>query len=165
MWVINSGSELVEGKRLNLAIRIVVPCIECVVFPLLLSGFFNLWFQQLDYDTLGFLFGFCWISWTFKLILFIKFRKFPAIISSKPSFSLQFHPSLSGTPMTKILGLLTLSPDSWSSVHFGYFSGFLRFVCFFDLSSVHWLFLLISILLWSQSITFLFNFRNYTSQF
>ena len=47
-----------------------------VFFVSLLSRFFIFGVQQFDYDILGILFRFYWVSWTCKFILFTKFRVF-----------------------------------------------------------------------------------------
>ena len=80
-----------------------------VFFVSLLSRFFIFGVQQFDYDILGILFRFYWVSWTCKFILFTKFRVFSNDFVKTFFLWIIFSPSLYKTPMAKTLGLPILS--------------------------------------------------------
>ena len=95
-----------------------------IVFPLLLLIFvfvcvcvclifINLITVCLEVFFLGFiLFGALWVSWTWVTISFPILGKFSTIISTSVFSWPFFLSSSSGTPMTQMLGCLTLSPRS-----------------------------------------------------
>ena len=94
-------------------------------------SFINLINMCLGVFCLGFiLFGTLWVSWTWVIISFPILGKFSTIISSSIfswSFSLS---SSSGTPMTRMLGRLTLPQRflRWSSFLFNCFYLFVAFI-------------------------------------
>ena len=91
---------------------------DLLFFPCCFSYFFfvfdlvNLTNMCLGMFQLGFiLFGTLWVSWTWVIISFPILGKFSIIASSIFSWSF-FLSSSSGTPMTQMLGHLTLSHRS-----------------------------------------------------
>ena len=89
--------------------RLFFPHRSGVIDLSLLSRFFIFGVQQFDYDILGILFRFYWVSWTCKFILFTKFRVFSNDFVKTFFLWIIFSPSLYKTPMAKTLGLLILS--------------------------------------------------------
>ena len=90
-------------------------CSLCLIFVNLINmclGEFHVGFICLGMFCLGFiLFGTLWVSWTWVIISFPILGKFSIIASSIFSWSF-FLSSSSGTPMTQMLGHLTLSHRS-----------------------------------------------------
>ena len=89
--------------------------------------FVNLINMCLVVFRLGFiLFGTLWVYWTWMTISFPILGKFSTIISSSIFSWSFFLSSSSGTPMIRMLGLLTLSQRSlklfsFLSIHFSFF--------------------------------------------
>ena len=93
-----------------MGIPLCVICFSLAAFNIcsLCLIFVNLINMCLGVFCLGFiLFGTLWVSWTWVTISFPVLGKFSALISSIFSYPLFF--SSSGTPMSQILGCLTLS--------------------------------------------------------
>ena len=72
------------------------------------------------------LFGTLWVSWTWLIISFPVLGKFSTIFSSSIFSWSFFLSSSSGTPMIRMLGLLTLSQrslrlSSFLLIHFSFF--------------------------------------------
>jgi len=99
-------------------------CSLCLIFVNLINmclGVFHLGFI---------LFGTLWVSWTWVIISFLILGKFSTIISSS-IFSWSFFLS-SGTPMIRMLGLLTFSQrclrlSSFLLIHFSFLLSFIYF--------------------------------------
>ena len=106
----------------------VICCFSLAAFNIcsLCLIFVNLINMCLGVFHLGFiLFGTLWVSWTWLIISFPILRKFSTIITSSIFSWSFFFSSYSGTPMTQMLGHLTLTQRAL------WLSSFLLIIFFF----------------------------------